>query len=149
MEHHAQHLEPWPDSWPPTELDFDQVETPSEDDFVDAAFAALPEYLRDEQALLGALLWRPELHERLQLSPGEFADPLHGRIYGMARGLWRMRRHASAVVVADALWHITPMLKAGDRMTLIETLVFDTLGWIFPEYVISLGRNGDYDLVVH
>jgi hypothetical protein len=61
----------------------------------------------------------------------------------MARALWRLGRRASAIVVADALWHVTPLCRAGDQLTPIETLVFDTLGWSFAEYVLELGRNGD------
>jgi hypothetical protein len=134
---------------PPAAFDLIEVEPPSEDDVADAAFAGLPDELREEQRLLGALLWRPELHRRVELRPEDFSDPLHERIYGMARGLWRMGRHASASVVADALWLVTPLCAAGDRLTPIEVLVFDTLAWTFPEYILELVRERPDDIVLH
>jgi replicative DNA helicase len=113
----------------------------SEDELIDAAFAELPSELRDEQHVIGAVLWRPELHRRLGLTPRDFVDPLHARIYAAAFGLWRMGRHSDAIVVADMLLHVSPMLKAGDKLTTIEQLIFTTLAWSVPEYVYALARN--------
>ena len=105
------------------------------------AFSALPAALRTEQRLIGTLLARPALYARVRCKPDDFVDPFHARIFGFGRALWRLGRCASALSVAMWLWHVTPLLEAGDRMTPIEELVFDTLGWTFPEYILALERG--------
>ena len=121
--------------------DLDEDTCDDESAFVDAAFDDVADDLKEEQRLLGHLLWRPALHSRMiHLDPDDFADPLHARLFAIMRALWRSRRPATAHAVAEMLWHVTPLLKAGDRLTAIEELVFDRLGWSFPRYIHSLIR---------
>jgi glutathione S-transferase len=125
---------------PQPELEFDE-EAEAEERRAREAFSALSAPLRTEQRLIGTLLARPALYAWVRCKPDDFVDPFHARIFGFGRALSRLGRCASALSVAMWLRNVTPLLEAGDRMTPIEELVFDTLGWTFPEYILALERE--------
>ncbi len=63
-----------------------------------------PHNLEAEQALLGALLFDNATLERIvPLTPDEFYDPVHGRIYAAIVGAVRAGRLADGVTLAQAL----------------------------------------------